>query len=210
MYASVIVSTSRTGFILVTAELILVPPIVAGARRLSSRPTLAAGGLLIGMVVLLATSAGPDILLGRFAARDPYAGRREFLYSSVAMFKEKPLLGVGLGNWPTVYPRFALFDDGKYANQAHNDWAQWAVEGGIPLLVLMLWLAVWSFPRAFRSAWGLGIAAVFIHCAVDYPIQRQAGALVFFAVLGAVAAADDAHQNGKADARPPHLRIVRP
>ena len=26
----------------------------------------------------------------------------------------------------------ALFDDGNYVIQAHNDWAQWAAEGGIP------------------------------------------------------------------------------
>lgn len=40
-------------------------------------------------------------------------------------------MGFGLGNWPRAYPRYAVFDDGNYVNQAHNDWAQWAVEGGV-------------------------------------------------------------------------------
>src|SRR5581483_5024607 len=90
-----------------------------------------------------------------------------------------------------AYPGYARFDDGKFANQAHNDWIQWAVEGGIPLLALMIWLAVWVFPRALRTGWGAGAAAVFLHCLVDYPIQRTAVASLFFAVIAAIACASE-------------------
>ena len=40
---------------------------------------------------------------------------------------------------------------------------------------------------AFRSLWGLGLLAVFLHCLVDYPMQqRPALAAFFFAMLGMV------------------------
>jgi O-antigen ligase len=188
MYAAVIVSASRTGFALVTIELILVPLMVLGRRRLASRRALGAAATMGAIVVLLGISAGPENVMGRFGIKDPYVGRREFVYSSITMFKEKPLMGVGLGNWPTAYPHYALYDNGTFANQAHNDWAQWAVEGGLPLLLLQLCAAVWIFPRAIRSAWGLGVASVYLHCFVDYPIQRPANALVFFAIFGAIVA----------------------
>ena len=37
-----------------------------------------------------------------------------------------------MGTWPEAYPGYARFDDGSFVNQAHNDWVQWAAEGGLP------------------------------------------------------------------------------
>ena len=101
-----------------------------------------------------------------------------------------------MGNWSAAYPAYATFDEGWFANQAHNDWAQWAVEGGLPFACLMLWIAVWSFPRALRTGWGTGVAVVFLHCFVDYPIQRIGVAIVFFSLLAAIA-----YPDGRDDAR---------
>jgi O-antigen ligase len=187
MYASVITSASRAGFALTTVELLVVPPIVLQRHRISPRVLKTAGLLFAGLFIMLALAAGPANLLEKFKIPDPYAGRREFVASSIEMIKDKPLVGVGLGNWSTAYPAYAIFDDGRFANQAHNDWAQWTVEGGLPLLGIMLILAVWAIPGALRSGWGAGVAAVFAHCVVDYPIQRTAVAIVFSVVLAAVA-----------------------
>ena len=35
-------------------------------------------------------------------------------------------------------------------------------------------LFVWSLRPAFRSVWGLGVVAVFLHAIVDYPFSRPA------------------------------------
>jgi len=187
MYASVIAAASRTGVVLTTIELILVPLIVLRRYRISSRVVKTAGILFGGIFVMLVLAAGPSRVLDRFSAADPYAGRREFVDSTMRMIHDRPLVGFGLGNWATAYPGYAIFDDGAFANQAHNDWAQWTAEGGIPLLAIMLTLAIWAIPRALGSGWGAGIVAVFAHCLVDYPIQRTAVAIVFFVVLAAVA-----------------------
>ena len=184
MYASVIAAASRAGFALTTAELLIVPAVTVRRSKISAKRVAGAAAVLAGMVAVLALSAGPGLLIGRFRLADPV--RQEFLYSSVAMAKDHPWLGVGLGNWPAAYPGYARFDDGRYANQAHNDWAQWTVEGGIPLLALMLWLACWVIPRAVRSGWGAGAAAIFIHCLIDYPISRSAIAALFFVIISAL------------------------
>lgn len=188
MYASVIAAFSRAGFVLTTIEMIVVPAIVMRRHRTPARAVKGAAVLFAGILIMLIVAAGPETLLDKFNRPDPYAGRREFVESSFSMIRDRPLLGVGLGNWATVYPGYAVFDDGKFANQAHNDWAQWTVEGGLPLLAIMLTLAVWAIPRALQSGWGAGIASVLAHCFVDYPIQRTAVAFVFFIVLAAVAA----------------------
>jgi hypothetical protein len=187
LYTSVIAASSRMGFFLATAEMLIVPPLVMRQRRIPLSGVRTAAVTLAVVLVMLAAAAGPATLVRKFELRDPYAARREWTEASFAMIRDRPLLGFGLGNWPTVYPAYAPFDLGLYINQAHDDWAQWAAEGGLPFVALLLAIAVWSSRRAFRTAWGLGVVAIFVHCLVDYPIQRTGVAFVFFAMLAAVA-----------------------
>ena len=119
--------------------------------------------------------------------------RREFLVSSLAMLHDRPGMGFGLGNWPRAYPRYALFDNGTYVNQAHNDWAQWAVEGGVPFLAILLSLVAMAVPAAVRSVWGIGLLSVWVHCLVDYPLQQRPGMGAWFFVLLGVLAASRTH-----------------
>ncbi len=187
MYASVIAAASRMGFILASLEMLIVPSVLYFRGRLRAR-SMRNNVLLFGAVfVMLVVAAGPAEMLKKFRVPDPYAGRREYSQSSIQMIRERPLMGFGVGNWATVYPGYALFDDTLRVNQAHDDWVQWAAEGGIPLLAIMLWIAVWAMPRAISSGWGTGVAAIFLHCFVDYPIQRTPAALVMMILLAALA-----------------------
>ncbi len=86
--------------------------------------------------------------------------------------------------WPETYPGYARFDDGRFVNEAHNDWIQWASEGGLPFLAIMFGIAAWSVKPALRSLWGLEILSVWLHALVDYPMrQRPALAAFFFALV---------------------------
>jgi O-antigen ligase len=142
------------------------------------------------MAVLLAAFTaivGPETVWARFWAPDPFAARREFAISSLHMIAAHPWTGVGLGAWPTVYPAYAIIDLGAFANQAHSDWLQWAAEGGIPLAVALASLFAWSLRPAFRSVWGLGVVAVFLHATVDYPFSRPALASWVIVILSMLA-----------------------
>ena len=188
LLASVVAGGSRAGTILCLAEVIVIPMIALGQGILSPR---AAGRLLLASVstlVVLGAVAGWDVIWKRLQEPNPYAVRKDFLLSSLEMIRERPLTGFGLGTWSEGYPGFARFDDGLFANQAHNDWAQWAAEGGIPFLLLMVGVVGTAVRPAFRSLWGLGLLAVFVHSLVDYPMQqRPALAAFFFAMLGILA-----------------------
>jgi O-antigen ligase len=196
LFGSVVTGRSRAGTILCLAE-ILVIPIIAFWRGTIDRNLLARVALgSLAAVAVLTSVVGWEPLWKRLQEPHPYSRRKDLVLSSIDMVRDRPLRGFGLGTWPEAYPGYARFDDGAYVNQAHNDWIQWAAEGGLLFLALMLAIAGWSVGPAVRSLWGVGILSVWLHALIDYPMQqRPALAAFFFALLGTLAAAtawDDA------------------
>ena len=181
MYASVIASASRAGFALVSLEIAVIA-LVALRRRLASKALL----VTVGLAAVFTVVVGWDVLAARLRQPDPYADRREMLTSTLAMIGERPFGGLGLGTWSTAYPAYALYDDGLIANQAHNDWAQWAAEGGLPFAALLVAFVAALARPAIRSLWGIGLLSVALHALVDYPFQKPALAALFFALAAAL------------------------
>jgi O-antigen ligase len=178
MIASVILANSRAGAALAVLQI----PVAGmlGGRFKRMMIVLAAVAVFTGVV-------GWERLWEKLGQADPYAARRELLLSSMEMTRERPWLGWGLGTWATVYPAFAKFDDGLYDNQAHNDWAQWAAEGGLPFVGLMVFFVAALARPAVRSVWGIGLLSVLAHCAVEYHFQQRAAfGYFYFAMAGAV------------------------
>ena len=189
LYATVIASGSRAGALLVTAE-VAVCFTIAWFRDLAPRRQLVSGALLwTAMGAGFTVVAGWGLLWQRLHIPDPLQYRREMMRSTLAMIAERPWSGFGLGTFETAYPRFALFDSGLIVNYAHNDWLQWAAEGGLPLLAMLAAIAIWSVRPAVRNLWGLGVVFVCLHALVDFPLQRLGVAGWAFAILGALAAA---------------------
>jgi len=188
LFASVVAAGSRAGSAICLALLIALP-VLAYARGVIS------GRSLARVIVLGAASAGALVAVAgwqtiweRLQEPHPYSLRADLNRSSLAMVRDRPVAGFGLGTWSAAYPKYALYDDGTFVNQAHDDWAQWAVEGGVPLFLAMLAVVAMLAPRAARSLWGIGVMAVFVHAAVDYPFeQRPALAAYFFALMGVLA-----------------------
>lgn len=181
MVASVIASESRAGVLLVAAE-------VAAVAALSWRRARPAAALLRTAALTAALTAvfGSAVVWHRLQDRDPLALRRRYLEASLEMLRQRPWTGWGLGTWPYLYPAFARVNDGMFANRAHNDWAEWAAEGGIPFVAAVGLLAAGSLGRAWRSRWGIGLIAVLLHATVDYPFARLGQAVWWFALLALV------------------------
>jgi len=173
MYASVIASTSRAGVVLATAEVVVALALL-WARGSASGRVVGVSLLRIAILFAAVTAVvGWQHVWDRFLQPDLMVGRREFAVSSLRMIAAHPWFGVGLGAWPDAYPRYAIIDlGGAFANQAHSDWLQWTAEGGIPFGIALATLFCWCLRPAFRSVWGLGTVAVFLHAAVDYPFSR--------------------------------------
>jgi O-antigen ligase len=174
LYASVIASTSRAGTVLASAEVVATPALLWARGSAAGRAVGASFLRIAVLFIAFAAVVGWEHVRDRLLAPDPMAVRRELAVSSLQMIAAHPWAGVGLGAWPTVYPGYAILDVGAIANQAHSDWLQWTAEGGIPLGLALLTLFCWAVRPAFRSVWGLGAIAVFLHAAVDYPFSRPA------------------------------------
>jgi O-antigen ligase len=179
LIACVVACASRAGLAVAAAELLC----VAGLARMPLKRLAVAVMPLVLLGSLFAAVVGPERVWVRFQS-DGFGDRGELNQVSIAMWRDRPLTGFGLGAWATVYPHYALSDDGLFVNQAHNDWAQAAVEGGAPAFLCLLALFLWSARAGWRAPWGFGLSFVLLHALVDYPIQRQALGAVFFVVAG--------------------------
>jgi len=192
LYASVIGGASRAGAILVSLE-VLVLVLLASTRRALPGNTLRRAAALLAVCVLSYSAVvGWKVLLNRFDDPDPFQHRREMLLSASHMVRERPWLGFGLGSWETAYPAYALMDSGAIVGHAHNDWAQFAAEGGIPFLLTVLAIPALTFKPALRSLWGLGPFFLLLHSLVDFPMQIPALAALVFTILAAVVSNDKA------------------
>ena len=187
MICSIIASGSRAGAALATIEVLSAlvvlqkkRPVTYRAATIAACQFLAVAALAVGLARWQNLQAGME----RHGAEEL---RIDALKASVEMVRAHPWVGWGIGSWPDVYPRYASFDSGLYLNQAHNDWAQWAAEGGLPFFALMAIFAALLWKPAWRSIYGIGTLAFLLHATVDFPMQqRPAIAAWFFAIAGTV------------------------
>ncbi len=184
MFAATISSASRTGVVLVLAEFAVFLILMVAGRRMPLKSGAAIVAVLGVLTVGASMVAGTEQIWNRFEDPHPYALRGMLLDSTLKMIPEHPWFGSGMGTWPVIYPRFATYDANVYVNEAHNDWAQWTVEGGIPFGLLLAALVIWLVRPSLRSVWGLGVPSVMIHCFVDYPLREPVLMFLWFTLAG--------------------------
>ena len=207
LYASVVGSASRAGTALCTAELLAM--LVIGLVRLrdpeTGLPTRSTTATLVMIPVLAAAftlTVGWERVWQRFQQNDPYLVRREFIVAAVDMAKQRPLTGFGLGTFPEVYQRYAIKDFPFYANHVHNDWVEFAADGGVPFLLLVLIPFAACVPTAVQKPWGMGLIAVMLHACVDFPFPRPAVSGWMFAILALLYLARSSERVGQRTVKP--------
>ncbi len=192
LYASAVGVASRAGFVLCTGELITILSIglmrLRRSRvRLTFRTAVATALIMPLIAGAFTLAVGWKRTLDRFNDDDPFVIRREYFLGAVAMAKDRPLTGYGLGTYVQVYQKYSIKDFYPfYANHAHCDWAEFAAEGGLPFLALVAIPFLAAIPLAFRHPWGLGLVAVTLHACVDYPFPRPAVSGWMFTILAAL------------------------
>jgi O-antigen ligase len=183
---AVVSSSSRAGAVLVLAELFVVL-LIASLKRCNSM-SLPVVALVLALSLGFTFAAGFHQVLQKLERPNQLANRRYLNESSLRMVETRPLTGWGLGAYVPVYKMFALYDDGTWVNQAHNDYLEWAAEGGIPYALLMVLLVIWTIRPALRSVWGIGLLAFALHALVDYPFARLGTCGWYFALAGMLSA----------------------
>lgn len=194
---AVVSSASRAGAVLVLGELFVV--LLAASLKRRNSVSLPVAVLALSLSLGFTFAAGFHQVVQKLERPDQLANRRYLNESSLRMIQARPLTGWGLGSYVPVYRKFALYDDGTWVNQAHNDYLEWAAEGGIPYALIMVLLIVWTIRPGFRSVWGLGLLAFALHALVDYPFARLGTCGWYFALAGMLAAqqGEDTREPGR-------------
>lgn len=156
VFATLLVVGSRGGLLTgglgaVGAFAVLVSgrPEVLQHRRLSLvAGSLVATAMVAGMFAFFARAMALDRLL----QSDHDALRSKLGPLTLHLITEYLPFGSGFGSFATV---FAIVEptsmlDVLYVNQAHNDWLQLPLEGGIPALAILLVGTVWTVWRSWK------------------------------------------------------------
>ena len=211
-----LVSGSRAGFVaclgaaLVSAGMIGVSPARRSGnhtpgqlRRWSEqRPYLVAviPLLVLALTVVAFVALGRAPAFSDILAKDGFADLRWSILPVISeMISIHWLVGSGLGSFEQVYHIYEPSDllMPRYVNQAHNDWLQLIIEGGVMAGALLAGLTVWlvrSILRIFHGRTGtfLGLFWISIFSIiaasslVDYPLRTPIFQLVLIWLLLAV------------------------
>ncbi len=208
MASTVFLSGSRGGMAALTVQVLLLA-IYLGTRRKSPRTALALGGFAMAAATLVIWLGGSTVAdrLGTIhtEARTELTGgvRGSIVRDGLHMLRQRPILGWGLGAFPTVYPQFRSFYTNLFVNEAHNDYVQLLVETGVLGLAAALWF-LWALYRrgvmklsethlgtngAVALAGLLACSGILVHSWVDFNLQIPANAALFY-VCAVLAAAD--------------------
>ena len=208
--ASLLLSGSRGGLLALSAEIAIATSALrrAGAqtgqrRRLAMAAafTLVAGMLLFAYVdpgwvaKKLRSVAYADRTWAEWAGE-----RKSMARDALRMWRDHPLLGVGLGNFETAYPRYQSYASDLWIDHAHNDYVEAAAETGLvgallilSALALFLRLAFrnWGHPFQSQAGWirlgaAIGCCGMLVHSLGDFNLHIPANA-AWFAVLAGIA-----------------------
>ncbi|MEP3225155.1 MAG: O-antigen ligase family protein [Parasphingorhabdus sp.] len=169
--------------------------------RLSMRQTIVTGSLVaLATVIFFAVYLSRSLALDRlFDGNDLGELRTQLLPTLFQMLNDYFPWGSGFGSFEHVYriyePQELL--RATYLNQAHNDWLQFPIEGGLPAILIaglaMIWFVKrlislvknWSKSRdtKYVALTAIAIITCFLTSSIgDYPL-RVPSLIMVFAVL---------------------------
>jgi O-antigen ligase len=198
MAGTIFLSGSRGGMLAFVLEMALFAALTLRKRR---SPRIALGSMAVCVLVLaFLVFLGKGQVLGRLGDLGPGI-RLDITKDCLRMFSHRPVLGWGLGTFPTVYPGYRSFYTNLFVNEAHNDYAQLLVETGLLGFALMLWFLIclyqhglptsrrWEFQwdGAVSLAALLGCTGILLHSFVDFNLQIPANAALFYVLCGLAA-----------------------
>ncbi len=197
MTLSLLMTGSRSGT--GCLALLLVGATLAAGRFLSGRAMLAAGGATLLVFMLGLGWAGRDARLERFVSdNESIAMRLDIWRMSARIVREFPVFGSGLDTFGTASMAFQAPGRDLHYNEAHNDYIQLLVEGGI-LTFLLLLVALASLVRAaaarlrsrddgvelhwIRVGAVAGLSLAGIQALVEFSLQMPGNAALFVVLL---------------------------
>ena len=144
-----------------------------------------AGDMMSSRVATITSaSEGEDVSGGRF----------KIWQGAIGMIKERPLTGVGIGDFDHGFYRYRPLGFNGRAVYAHNDYLHMAAEMGVFAPLLMIWLFIIVIREGFRKrdrspyAFGcaIGVMSLALHGTVDFNFHIPANMILFTLWMGIV------------------------
>ena len=207
MVGTIFLSGSRGGMIAIFVQLIVLAVVLLRQKR-SIRIVLAVGAFALVLISLLVWLGGKELTVRVTSisqdTRSEVSGgmRLSIDRDALRMFRQRPVIGWGLGTFPVVYPQFRSFYTNFFVNEAHNDYLQLLTEMGVLGFAAMIWFQTVLFFRVRRKtgnwmsnvsgattlACGLSAVGILVHSLVDFNLQIPANAALFYAFCSIAAA----------------------
>jgi len=151
---------------------------------------------LLALVFLI--GVGPVKERFGLLSKDLFSDRWHINRDSLAMFRDFPLFGVGLGNFHYCFTAYRNFVSALYTNQMHNDNLQVIMETGIfggLLFFLFIFIILKKiltmaeerkdpFVKNMAIAGACGICGVLFHSFFDFNFHIPAVFFLFWLILG--------------------------
>jgi O-antigen ligase len=213
MVGTIFLSGSRGGMLAIFVELAVLAAVLLRQKKRRFRAAIAAGAFAVVLISILTWLGGKE-LTSRVSSistesRTEISGgmRLSIDRDAFRMFRHKPVLGWGLGTFPTVYPQFRSFYTNFFVNEAHDDYLQLLAEMGLLGFATMIWFVIVLYRRAIPKigdwtsdvngaatlACTLGFTGILVHSLFDFNLQIPANAALFY-VFCTIAAAPPLRQ----------------
>jgi O-antigen ligase len=199
MVIALVLTRSRMGNMSFFASLLAAGAIgLAFSKRATRSMVVLIASLVVIDIFIVGTYFGVERVVERIGeTRLETEDRDEIAQSALALWRDYPVFGSGLGSFHAVIPRYWGDIPGAPYTHAHNDYLQFAGEVGAIGTALLGALLLASLLAALRAqqvrsdplmrgmSFGslMGIVALMIHSAVDFGLQIPAIALTFMLVL---------------------------
>jgi O-antigen ligase len=207
MVGTIFLSGSRGGMLAIFVELAVLAAILLRHKR-SARLAVGLGAFAIVLVTMLTWLGGKELTarvssISSESRTEISGGMRSSIdRDAFRMFRSRPVVGWGLGTFPTVYPEFRSFYTNFFVNEGHNDYLQLLAEMGLLGFGMMIWFLIVLYRKAIPKignwmsdvggattlACTLGLTGILVHSLFDFNLQIPANAALYY-VLCTVAAA---------------------
>ena len=230
MFAGIVHSFSRMGFIAALSSLFVMGTLAFGTRQLSwvassRKRQIVTVGLVAALVLAGFVFLPPDKLILRFArlvSTDDAGGRAQLWAETIPLIRAYPVFGCGLGGYETAFMRFKVSGPLLTDDFAHNDYLQLLAELGVVGFAIGATLAFsvvrMAVRRAVRSAdpgaryfavAGAGaLAAILVHNLADFNLYIPANAMLLAWIAGMTAGFRLQASRISDGQRPEYLKVI--
>jgi O-antigen ligase len=197
MTLSLLMTGSRSGLACLAA--VVCGGAVRAARRLGARRALVPAAAALLLIVVGLQWAGPDAALRRFLNDTESVGLRLRIWrASADAVTHFAVFGTGLDTFGTAMMQYQPARTPLHYNEAHNDYVQLLVEGGLVAFVLLI-AALFAAARAIRMRFRAnddgpaaywvragataGLIAIGLQALVEFSLQMPGNAALLVVLL---------------------------